>query len=70
MAALPQARCRFTLDSSIWLNLVQVWIQMMDRDRVVRCDMGEAAPGHPAGRPPRHLDRSRHRHGSRLGRPG
>ncbi len=34
MAALPQARCRFTLDSSIWLNLVQVWVQMMDRDGV------------------------------------
>ncbi len=34
LTAHPQLRCQFALDSASWLNLVQVWIQMMIRDGV------------------------------------
>jgi transposase len=32
LVAFPKVRCQFALDSGSWLNLIQVWIQMMVRD--------------------------------------
>ena len=51
VAAHPQLRCRFALDSGSWLNLIQDWIQMMIRDGVASAlDVSRHADALLAGR--------------------